>query len=108
MPQREGTQRCPPPPSLNSPPSTSSSELASIYDVFAEAYSDAQATSAEAQDHARTQAERELWAARGFALADFRRSVDPDDRLAIIEAIVMLGTEVDAIRAYLDRSTAAA
>lgn len=84
------------------------SELASIYDVFSEAYSDAQATSAEAQDHARTAAERELWAARGLALTDFRQSVDPDDRLGVIEAIVMLLTEVDAIRAYLDRSTAAA
>lgn len=84
------------------------SELSSIYDVFAEAYSDAQAAGVEAGVNARTEAERQLWAARGLALADFRRSIDPDDRLAIIEAIVMLGTEVDAIRGYLDRGTAAA
>jgi len=67
------------------------SDTSSVYDVFAEAAGNLQAAYVAAKRVAGSPSEQEPWLDRGIALQKFRRAVDPDDRAALIDAIVMFG-----------------
>ncbi len=85
------------------------SDTSSIYDVFAEAAGNLQAAYVAAKRAATSVSEQELWLDRGIALQKFRRAVDPDDRAALINAIVMFGAERVQVRTLIEaRATSTA
>ena len=77
-----------------------------VYDVFAEAYSNLQGAYSEAGESASSPAESDLWLDRARALHRFRDRVAPDDRRAAIEAIVLMGREREQVLAHIDAQAA--
>ncbi|AZI59237.1 hypothetical protein EH165_14910 [Nakamurella antarctica] len=77
-------------------------DVSGVHDVFAEAYSNLQATYMRAQRTAAESSEKELWADRIQALRRFRRNLGAADSESLMSAIVMIQTERIAFEQLLD------